>query len=154
MTIERTNVEDLPEILELQYLAYQSEGDNLNNYQIQPLTQTLEEMTQEFHNGAFYKAIDENGSIIGSVRGKVNNGTLYVAKLMVHPDLRGKGIGTSLLHHIEEEYPSLRKELFTSALSESNIRLYEKNGYTRFMTGTSQGGIDMVYLQKNIEIYN
>lgn len=148
MIIVHAGYDDLPEILELQYLAYQSEAILHNNFRIQPLIQTLEEMTREYHNGVFYKAIDENGKIIGSVRGRVDNSTLYIGKLMVNPAYRGQGIGTKLLQHIEAENPNLRKELFTSNLSMHNIRLYERNGYKQFQVKESGEGFDMVYLDK------
>ncbi len=146
--IMRAELKDLQEILELQYQAYQSEAILLNDFQIQPLTQTLEEMTEEYQNGVFYKAVDENGKIIGSVRGRVDNSTLYIGKLMVHPSYRGQGIGSKLLQHIEAENPHLRKELYTSSLSENNLRLYEKNGYKRFQAKPTGEGFSFVYLEK------
>ena len=41
MNIEKAEREDLQEILDLQYLAYQSEARLLNNMDIPPLKQTL-----------------------------------------------------------------------------------------------------------------
>lgn len=46
MKIIRAVKEDLQEILDLQYLAYQSEAKLLNNYNIPPLNQALEELTE------------------------------------------------------------------------------------------------------------
>jgi len=40
-TITRANKADFPEILRLQYAAYQSEAEIYDDYTIQPLTQTL-----------------------------------------------------------------------------------------------------------------
>ncbi|NLC18121.1 MAG: GNAT family N-acetyltransferase [Clostridiales bacterium] len=148
MVICRAEKKDLEEILRLQYLAYQSEAELLNDYSIQPLTQTLEELTAEFERGVIYKAVDENGRIVGSVRGYVKDGTIHIGKLMVHPDLQGRGIGKSLLKTIENEHKSQRKELFTSDKSLSNLRLYERNGYRRFKMEAVSDSFNFVYLEK------
>ncbi len=100
MRIEKANLRDLREILALQYLAYQSEAALLNDYTIQPLTQTLEEVEEEFRNGIMLKAVDDAGRIIGSVRCREEGGTCYIAKLFVHPACRKQGVGTCLLHEI------------------------------------------------------
>lgn len=148
MVICKAEIKDLEEILRLQYLAYQSEAELLNDCNIQPLTQTLEELIAEFKRGVIYKAVDENGRIIGSVRGYVQDGTLHIGKLMVHPGFQGRGIGTSLLKTIENEYKPLRKELFTSSQSLRNLRLYEKCGYSRFKQETMSDNYSFVYLEK------
>jgi predicted NUDIX family phosphoesterase len=51
MKIERALIEDAPAILALQKLAYQSEARIHNDYSIQPLTQTLDELGSEFESG-------------------------------------------------------------------------------------------------------
>ena len=86
MKICRATKEDLPQILDLQYLAYQSEAEYLNNYNIPPLKQTLDELEEEFENKIILKAISDENKIIGSVRGNLQDNTVYIGKLMVHPD--------------------------------------------------------------------
>lgn len=85
MLIKAAEKEDLQEILDLQYLAYQSEAKLFNDSNIPPLRQTLSELENEFQQGVILKAVDENNVIIGSVRSYMNNGTVYIGKLMVHP---------------------------------------------------------------------
>lgn len=104
MQIMRADRNDLEEILKLQYLAYQSEAQLVNDFNIQSLTQTLEELMDEYEKGVIYKAVDDKEQIIGSVRGYVRDGTIHIGKLMVHPNFQGRGIGTSLLRHIENEH--------------------------------------------------
>lgn len=74
------------------------------------------------------KMTDDSGEIVGSVRAHEDNGTVYIGKLMVHPDQQKRGYGSRLLSAIEECFPCKRYELFTSTRSEDNIRLYKKNG--------------------------
>ena len=149
MKIEKACKEDLREILKLQYLAYQSEAKLFNSQAIPPLTQTLEDVQHEYEKGIILKATDEAGSIIGSVRAYCENGTVYIGKLMVHPDHQGKGIGTKLLIAIEACYTNVRYELFTSTRSQKNIHMYEHLGYKIFNEKAINEELRFVYLEKH-----
>ena len=127
--IEKAQIDDLQEILTLQYLSYQSEAALFGTNDIPPLRQTLNEVIDEYKVGVILKMVDEDDVIIGSVRAKESNETVSIGKLMVHPDYRGKGYGTKLLSEIEQYFPNRRYELFTSTRSVNNIRLYQKFGY-------------------------
>ena len=133
----------------MQYLAYQSEAKLFGNMDIPPLKQTIEEVYDEFHKGIILKAVDEEGLIIGSVRAYQENGTVYIGKLMVHPKMQKKGIGTKLLLEIENVYPNQRYELFTSTKSINNIRLYEKLGYKIFKEEAVSQDLIFVYMRKD-----
>lgn len=148
MLIKEAELSDLREILELQYLAYQSEARLFNDPDIPPLMQTLSDLEIEFRKGVILKAPDENNVIIGSVRGYCNNKTLYIGKLMVHPNRQRQGIGTRLLLEIEKRYPGYRYELFTSTRSEKNIALYKRLGYRIFDEKRITEELSFVYLEK------
>lgn len=106
MIIQKAEKADLQKILDLQYLAYQSEAKLFNNTDIPPLKQTLEDVFSEYQKGIVLKAVDENNVIAGSVRGYCENGTVYIGKLMVHPEKQRTGIGTKLILEIENQYPN------------------------------------------------
>lgn len=148
MTVLKAEQKDLQEILELQYLAYQSEAALFGNKDIPPLKETIEELTEEFNKGTILKLV-EDGKIIGSVRAYAKNGTAYIGKLMVHPDHRCKGYGTLLLNEIEKCFPDCRFELFTSTRSEDNIRLYQKLGYIIFDRKEITDELVFVYLENS-----
>lgn len=148
MNIIKAELSDLKEILELQYLAYQSEAALFGNKDIPPLKQTIEELTEEYENGLMLKMVSDD-KIIGSVRAHEKDGTAYIGKLMVHPDHRCKGYGSLLLSEIEKCYPGRRYELFTSTRSEDNIRLYQKLGYEIFDRKEINDELVFVYLEKN-----
>ena len=148
ITITKAAKEDLKEILNLQYLAYQSEAALFGSTDIPPLKQTLDEVIEEYNKGIVLKAVDENGVIIGSVRAYEENGTAFIGKLMVHPQLQKKGIGSMLLSAMENEFPGSRYELFTSTKSISNIRLYEKHGYRIFREEAVSQELRFVYMQR------
>lgn len=147
MTIIKAQYDDLQEILDLQYLAYQSEAKLFGNKDIPPLKQTLDELRDEYNNGLILKMVSDD-TIIGSVRAHEKDGTAYIGKLMVHPDHRCKGFGSMLLDEIENYYPDKRYELFTSTRSEDNIRLYQKHGYKIFDRKEISDELVFVYLEK------
>jgi hypothetical protein len=89
--ILKANRNDLQEILQLQYLAYQSEADLFGSRDIPPLKQTIDEVVEEWSSGTILKMVDDNNAIIGSVRAQERDGTVYIGKLMVHPDHCHKG---------------------------------------------------------------
>lgn len=148
MIIERAEPVDLQEILDLQYLAYQSEAKLFNNPNIPPLKQTLSDVAEEYQKGIILKVSDDTGTIVGSIRGYCSNGTVYIGKLMVHPDMQNQGIGTKLLNSIEKEFPNQRYELFTSTRSSKNIILYERLGYRIFDEKKITDELKFIYLEK------
>lgn len=147
-TVIRAERGDLPEILQLQYLAYQSEAELFGSRDIPPLKQTLDEVAEEFADGIILKMTDDKGRIIGSVRATERDGTVHIGKLMVHPDFRRQGLGTRLLSAAEDCFPSRRGELFTSTRSISNIRLYERCGYRIFDRRKVNDELEFVYMEK------
>lgn len=147
VTVEVADKSDLKKILALQYLAYQSEAKLFDDKKIPPLTQTLDDLENEFAAGIILKAVigDE---IIGSVRGHIDGGTTYIGKLIVHPKYQRQGLGTRLLAEIERHCSSERYELFTSTRSLKNIRLYECAGYKKFRERQLTDELRFVYLEK------
>lgn len=148
MIIVRAEKRDLQNILDLQYLAYQSEARLFDSQDIPPLKQTLTDVEDEYQKGIIIKALDEDKTIIGSVRAFCDNGTVYIGKLMVHPSKQGQGIGTRLLIEMEKQYPNQRYELFTSTKSEKNIALYQKLGYKSFAEEQVTEELRFVYMEK------
>ena len=146
--IKKAEHSDLKELLQLQYLAYQSEADLFGSRDIPPLKQTLGEVIEEWGSGVILKMVDDNNTIIGSVRAQERDGTVYIGKLMVHPEHRHKGYGTMLLCEIEKCFPDKRYELFTSTRSLDNIRLYQKLGYTIFARKAVNDELEFVYMEK------
>ena len=148
MIIIRAKKEDLQKILDLQYLAYQSEARLFDNQDIPPLKQTLVDVEEEYQKGIILKALDEDKTIIGSVRAFCDDDTVYIGKLMVHPSKQGQGIGTQLLLEMEKQYPKQRYELFTSTRSEKNIALDKKLGYKIFDEKQVTDELRFVYMEK------
>ena len=71
------------------------------------------------------------GRLIGAARAHRFGETWDIGRLMVAPDLQGRGIGRLLLAAMEQAAPEEAREflLFTGAGSARNIKLYKKAGY-------------------------
>lgn len=140
---------DLPDILCLQKIAYQSEAELNHDYSIPPLLQEIEQLQEEYKVGTVFKAVEEDSNtIIGSVRGFTKDNTLYIGKLIVHPDHQNKGMGKQLLRQLENCFPGYRYELFTSVNSEKNLALYQKEGYRQFRTQKVGKNLELIFLEK------
>lgn len=148
LSIEDAEITDAQQILEIQKMAYQSEAEIYDDYNLPPLTETLQEMKTCFRNHLFLRAVI-SGVIVGSVRARNESGTCHIGRLIVHPDYQGKGIGKRLMKAIEKRFEDAnRYELFTSYKSERNLGLYNKLGYVEFRKGNELPGPVLVYLQK------
>lgn len=149
MIIEPASIEDASEILSLQKVCYQSEAEIYQDYNIPPLIQTLEEIKSEFGEYSFLKAVEDD-RIIGSVRARmITPDTLYIGRLIVHPDFQNQGIGSKLMEKIENKFPDAEGfELITGHLSLKNIKFYEKRGFEIFETKKLTQNLNLLYLAK------
>ena len=145
--VEIAKESDLEDILRLQKLAYISEAKIYNNFNIEPLKQTIEELHKEFKESLVLKKI-ENERLLGSVRAYAQNGSCYIGRLIVHPNVQNRGIGGILLKAIESCYKEKRFELFTGYLSKKNIEFYKKRGYKKFKTKKINEFEKLVYFEK------
>ena len=146
--ILQATIDDVEKIFALQKIAYQSEAERYNEYNIAPLRQTLAEIENEFKTHIFLKAVSDN-KIIGTVRAYEKDETCYIGRLAVDPAMRNQGIGTALMNRIEELFRPKRYELFAGSKSDDNIRLYHKLGYTIYEKNKYEcGDIDIFYMEK------
>ncbi len=150
MIIEKATVSDAEEILSLQKLAYRSEAEIYNDFNIPPLIQTSKEIKQDFENQFFLKAVEDK-KIIGSVRAHVKEETCYIGRVIVHPNFQNRGIGNKLMSEIEKVFDTCKRfELFTGDKSERNLYLYQKLGYRIFKTAKITDQTTIVFLEKKI----
>lgn len=146
--ITSAGIRDAEQILELQYLCYQSEAELYDDYDITPLTQTLQELLEEFDEHEILVA-RSGEKVVGSVRARLIGGTCQVGRLVVYPRLRRRGLGARLMREIEGRFPEAeRYELFTGHLSEGNLKLYSRLGYAGFREQVVSPRLRLIYLQK------
>jgi tRNA (guanine37-N1)-methyltransferase len=90
------------------------------------------------------------GRLVGSARGRLRADVWSVGRVMVAPDLQGRGLGRYLLELIEGAAPeeATSYELFTGANSVDNIRMYKKAGYR--LQGPAPGPPGAVVMTKPV----
>jgi len=150
MVIEPAVIADLPEILALQKVAYQSEAEIYNDSSLPALKQSLAEITSDFEHMTFLKGV-VNGKIVASVRGYDDGqGAAHILRLIVHPYFQGRGNGRKLVEAFEKSFPSCRRyEIFTGHRSDRNLHLYGKLGYKRFKSEPFTTHIEWIYMEKS-----
>lgn len=149
LKITKASPEDLEDILLLQKLAFGSEADIYNDFDLSPpLLQTLEELTKEFSESIFLK-LTQGDKIVGSVRGYQIHETVFIKRLVVNPLYQNQGIGTRLMKSIENYFKDVKRyELFTGHKSIRNLHLYHKLGYREFKRIPVHENLIMIYLEK------
>ncbi len=148
MDITQAILSDADDILLLQKLAFRMEAERYNDYDIPPLRQTIGELKAQFSTHVILKATLD-GEIVGTVRAYEKDGTCYIGRLAVMPELQNRGIGTALMIEIEKRFSPTRFELFVGAKSENNIHLYAKLGYTTFNKGGECcGSVETLFMEK------
>jgi tRNA (guanine37-N1)-methyltransferase len=116
---------------------------------IPALEESFEDAVRDIEEWTTFVAV-AGGRIVGSARGKlVGDGTVWdVGRIMVAPDLQGRGLGRHLLELIEQAAPAeaTSYELWTGAGSVDNLRMYKKAGYR--LHGPAPGPEGAVVLRK------
>lgn len=149
MKIQDACLNDAEEILVLQRTAYVSEAKLHDDFEIPPLTQTLEELISDFANKKILK-ITENGSLVASGQARFSEGCCYIGRMAVWPTLQGKGIGSKLLSALEALFPEARRfELFTGEHSQKNLAMYKRRGYVPFKTA-QLGRTKVIFLERHL----
>ncbi len=152
--IKKANRGDLKNILTLQKIAFTENAERYNNYEIEPLTQTLDDLEDSWKNGTLFLKAMLGGEIIGSVRSYIKKWTCHIAKLIVAPDFQNRGVGSRLLLKIEELHKDIRHfELYTGNKDQKNIALYRKLGYREFRQTEIGHGVSFIHMEKDSETF-
>lgn len=150
MVIRQAGVADAGEILTLQRAAYATEAQRYGDPHLPALTQSLTDLEAELADG--YAWVATVGSrMVGAVRVTLRGVTAHVGRLVVAPDLHGRGIGTALMQHVHRDPPAgaTRFELFTGHLSAGNLRLYKRLGYVECSRSALTPDVELVYLDRS-----
>ncbi|MEO9324906.1 tRNA (guanosine(37)-N1)-methyltransferase TrmD [Nocardioides sp. C4-1] len=72
-----------------------------------------------------------DGRLVGAVRGRLEGEAWDIGRIMVAPDVQGRGLGRVLLEHVQAVAPPEAGSyvLFTGQHSHDNIRMYKKAGF-------------------------
>ena len=132
-TVRLARPADAAELLTLQRCCWVSEAQLNDALFLAPLVETLDDVRDALA-GWLTLLVRVEGRLVGSVRGRlVDADRWYIGRLMVAPDLAGRGLGRWLLARIEQSAPpeATSYRLFTGERSERNLRMYRRAGYRR-----------------------
>ncbi|HEU5033081.1 MAG TPA: GNAT family N-acetyltransferase [Spirillospora sp.] len=141
---------DAGEILTLQRAAYVSEAQLYGDPFIPPLVESLEQLRKVLEGDAVVLKAVLGARIAGAVRAQFSDHTCLVGRLVVAPDLQGRGIGGRLMRALEEAVAGRADAcvLFTGHLSEGNLRLYRRLGYAETHRERVAAHLTFVHMRK------
>jgi tRNA (guanine37-N1)-methyltransferase len=125
---------DAGELLTLQRACWVQELQANPGVEIAALRESLEDLEGWIRTDTVI-VVRSAGRLVGAVRARLRptpEGQAWdIGRLMVAPDLQGRGLGRQLLERIEALAPdgATGFELFTGAGSARNQRMYKKAGY-------------------------
>jgi ribosomal protein S18 acetylase RimI-like enzyme len=144
--------QDAGEIMTVQRAAYVSEARLYDNTRLSALSEPMEEIRKSVAAGEVLVA--KMGSrIVGAVRGVRQDDECRVGRLVVAPDMQGRGIGAALLRAVEQHGGEgvRRFVLHTGDRSEANINLYRKVGYAETHREFVAETLSLVHMAKPVE---
>nr|WP_281379966.1 GNAT family N-acetyltransferase [Nocardioides ginsengisegetis] len=121
---------DAGELFVLQRACWVQEQQDNPDVRIPALHESLDDLRSWLGRDTVLVARSA-GRLVGAVRASLHGDLWEVGRLMVAPDVAGRGLGRSLLERIEALAPTEAASyaLFTGAGSARNQRMYKKAGY-------------------------
>jgi hypothetical protein len=85
MNILPVRQQDLSGILALQKAAFAAEAQLVNDWNIPPMPQMLDELAEDLRKGIILQAVNAGGTLVGTVRGHLASDGFYIGRLAVLP---------------------------------------------------------------------
>lgn len=129
LTIRPATTEQAPAILAIQKRAFEQEARLCEDWDIPPMTETLEAVLEHIVSATVLAAWI-GPQLVGAARGILAGGVCTIRGVCIEPEHQGQRIGTTLLAAIEQAHPTAsRFELMTNSSMTGNVRFYERHGY-------------------------
>jgi tRNA (guanine37-N1)-methyltransferase len=130
LEIRPAQLADSGELLVLQLACWVAEQHDNPGVRIPALHETHDDVRAWLARDTVLVARSA-GRLVGAVRASLDGESWEIGRLMVAPDLAGRGLGQALLERIEALAPAAATTyaLFTGAGSTRNQRIYKKAGY-------------------------
>ena len=129
---------DAPELLVLQRACWVPEGRANDAWGIPPLVETEEDVRAGLNAYQTWVGhVDGRLVISGRARVSPQDPTIWeLGRLMVAPDLAGRGLGRELIGFLEAQAPTTTRPAWmnTGERSARNLRLYARLGYRQLRT--------------------
>jgi ribosomal protein S18 acetylase RimI-like enzyme len=145
--LDVTNVTVAQRILDIQQLAYLQESILIDYPNLPPLKETLLDIQT---SGESFLGYYEQNALAGVLSYSLEQKTLTIQRLVVHPTCTRRGIGRALLQELIHQHRHIKT--FTVSTAEKNIpavKLYEKHGFEITQRHTTPDGLALVRLKKH-----
>lgn len=129
---------DLAELVVLQRCCWVPQALVNQTLDVPALTESHDEVLEWARTWSTVVVRDASGRLVAACRGRVESDVDWqVGRLMVAPDLAGRGIGSVLIGVVESLAPEQvrRFVLYTGGRSAANIAFYQHAGYRLDDTG-------------------
>ena len=150
MKIEIATINDIPELMELHDRAFFAIAAEVDWLDAPGLKESLEQACEDFPKYMTLKMLSDEGKIVGSVRGRVEDGSLYIGRLMVLPEYQGRGYGKILFREIQKRMLHNCAWLFTCGEVQRIVSFYEREGFHTFSTERFENGHTWISMEKKI----
>jgi ribosomal protein S18 acetylase RimI-like enzyme len=143
--LRRASPGDAPELLVLQRCCWVDEAIANDTLDIPALHETLEDVRAWLDDWTTW-CVRAAGRLVGAVRARQEGSSWEIGRLMVAPDLAGRGLGGWLLRLAEDRAPADVGSitLFTGSQSARNIAMYERAGFRRTPAPAPAGAVRLV----------
>ena len=128
--VRTATASDAGEILTLQLACWVGEAHANEMLDIPPLREDLAGVQAWIATWTTF-VVRSGPRLVAAARARLDDDTWDIGRLMVAPDLRGRGLGRWLLGYVESAAPpdARRLSLVTGARSERTLRMCKKAGY-------------------------
>lgn len=142
---------DVGELLTLTHACWLRVGINNNTLTNPAQHETVSSLSQSLGQWQTYVARSPEGRMVGSVRLQDHGDTWFIGRLMVAPDLSGRGFGRWLLEFAEGLAPASARfvALSTASGNTRNLQIYRKAGF-RPVPAPPGAPENLVFLRKPI----
>lgn len=147
--IEIATIDDLPELMSLQKRAFKPVADKVGWSDIPQMVDTLDASIDAFGEDTILKMLSDDNRIIGSVRGNVKDGSLYIGRLMVDPEYQGRGLGRMLQRKLESMFQFSREWLCSYVKDVETYRFYQRDGFVEYDVYEVGNGVMAAHMEKN-----
>ncbi len=136
---------DAAELMVLQRCCWVDEAVANDTLDVQALHETLEDVRAWVDVWTTW-CVRVDGRLVGAVRARQEGSSWEIGRLMVAPDLVGRGLGGWLLRFAEDQAPADVESitLFTGSQSARNIAIYERAGFRRTLAAAPPGAVCLV----------
>ncbi|KNF09496.1 acetyltransferase, GNAT family [Gottschalkia purinilytica] len=146
--IDVNNEDLLIKVLDIQKEAYKKEAEIINFYDIPPLKENIDDIKNS--NETLYGYFEEN-KLLGIISYYIDEKTLDICKIAIHPSYFRRGIANKLLKFIENVDSKVTKIVVTTgSKNEPATRLYETNGFISIGKREVHDGVYITIFEKSI----